>query len=755
MRGFREPNRLTAAPRYRGPGAVFLLAFFFLASSLVGSAAEREDRRRPRIGLVLSGGGARGTAHAGVLEVLEELRVPVDVVTGTSMGALVGGLYASGKTPEEILQILYDMDWNAAFKDRPPRNRLSFRRKTDEDGYFVKATVHVRKGKIVIPKGAVQGQTITHLLRTMILPAACIRDFDRLPTPFRAVAADIVTGEEVVLGTGDLALAMRASMSLPGIFEPIRIGGHLLVDGGIADNLPVEVARRMGVDVIIAVDISTPLVPEDKLSSALSILDQVSTLLTRRTTEAQIATLRPGDVLVVPDLGDMTAADFDKTRQAVLAGEAAARKAAGALQQYALPPEAYERWKDERRRRVGCGPGPVVDEVRMVNKSRLADTAISEHLHVHVGEPLDSRQLAVDLQDIYGLGVFDLADYNLSQGEGKTVLTIRTRDKEAGPGTLRFALGLESDIGRQSTFNLGIRYTRLLVNRYGGEYRLDLNVGSHPKIRFEFYQPLDPGGRWFVSSYLLAEQQNFNVVADGEELFTYRVKDAVAGIDFGRLLGNWGELRLGAFTGTSRGDLLIGLPILPHVKASLGAVRFQLNVDTLDRLVFPRRGIQLRAEVFQALTELAADEDFLTDSIKARGIATFGRLTVEATTLLADTTLNDRKNAPVARFSLGGFLRLSGYLPDEFLGGRVAFASLNLRRRMNDVSGLLSMPVYLGASLETGNAVALDSPLAWGSLHTAGSVYLGVDSVLGPLYLAVGWGEGGRSQYYFFLGQIF
>ncbi len=754
MRIKRNTRRLRASARRGGPS--LLLVLLLVVLPVTGRTAEKATpRHRPRIGLVLSGGGARGAAHAGILEVLEELRVPVDVVTGTSMGALVGGLYASGKTPDEIRQILYDLDWSAAFKDTPPRNRLSFRRKSDENGYYVKATVHFRKGKVVIPRGAVRGETITRLLRTFTLPVACVRNFDELPTPFRCVAADIVTGDPVVLSTGDLALAMRASMSIPGVFEPVRIGKHLLVDGGIADNLPVDVARQMGVDVVIAVDISTPLASEDKLKSALSILDQVSTLLTSRTTQAQIKNLKPGDILIVPDLGDISSASFDKAREAVLDGEKAAQNAAAALRRYSLSPQEYERWKQRRQRRLGCGPEPVVDEIKLVNESRLGDRVIAEQLHVKAGQPLNSRQLAVDLQDIYGLGVFDLADYGLDQKDGKTVLTVKTRESSLGTATLRFALGLESDIGRHSSFKLGVRYTRLLVNRLGGEYRLDLNVGSHPRLRLEFYQPLDGGMRWFFSPYVFAEQQTFNVVAGGRELFTYRAKDMAIGIDMGRVLGNWGELRLGAFTGKSWGDLLVGLPFLPHVKANLGGGRFQFNIDTVDRLVFPRRGFQAQAELFQALTGFGADENFLTDSLKARGVGTFGRFTVEATTLLGDTTLNDPRNGPVSRYSLGGFLRLSGYLPDEFLGGRMAFGSLNIRRRMNDVSGLLSMPVYVGASLETGNVVGLGTPMTWNGLHTAGSLYLGVDSVLGPLYLAVGWGEGGRNQYYFFLGQTF
>jgi len=732
-----------------------LCAALLAAPAPAGTPPSAEDGTRPRIGLVLSGGGARGVAHAGVLEVLEELRIPIDAVAGTSMGALVGGVFAAGHDPEEIREILLSIDWAAAFKDTPPRNRLSYRRKTDEDGFLVKTSVGFRKGRITMPRGAVVGGTITHLIRSHTIQGACVQSFDDLPTPYRAVAADIVSGKKVVLDSGDLALAMRSSMSLPGILEPVRIGNHLLVDGGIVDNLPVDVARRMGVDVIIAVDISTPLAPEAELTSPLQILNQVSTMQTRATADAQIATLTDRDVLIVPDLEGISSADFEDAEEAIRRGEAAARALADRLRRYSLPPAEYERWKRRRLARIACSSRPEIDAINVENDTRLNTKVITEHLHIEPGEALDPNVLASDLRDIYGLGVFDRVDYDLAEKDGRTVLDVRVKERSWGPGYLRFGLGFESNVGREAGFDLGVRYTRTLLNRLGGEYRVDLRVGSRPLARFEFYQPLDPGLHWFFSPSATFSQDTFSLVIDGEEYFKYRSRQSVGEVDLGRLFGNWGEFRLGLFSGKAKGDLLIGVPILPHVTNESGGLQAQFNVDTLDSLAFPCRGLRLNTIVLQNLESLGADEKYTQTIVRAQGALSRGPWTLELVGLGGDSSIPHRADAPVAGFSLGGFLRLSGYLPDEFIGGRLAFGSLGLRRRLNKMAGIVSMPVYVGVTVETGNAVPLGTTLAWEELHTAGSLYLGIDTFLGPVYVAAGWGEGGRNQYYFFLGQVF
>ncbi len=752
--GRMDAHRADGRDRRLRPWLAVLAAILLSLHALADGPAD-EQVPRPRIGLVLSGGGARGIAHVGVLEVLDELRIPIDAVAGTSMGALVGGVFATGHDPEEIREILLSIDWAAAFRDTPPRNRLSYRRKSDEDGFLVKASVGFRSGRITMPRGAVVGGTITHLIRSHTIQGACIQSFDDLPTPFRAVAADIVTGKKVVLSSGDLALAMRSSMSLPGILEPVRIGDHLLVDGGIVDNLPVDVAREMGADVIIAVDISTPLAPEKELTSPLQILNQVSTMQTRATAEAQIATLTGRDVLIVPELEGISSADFEDAEEAMRRGAAAARTLADRLRRYSLPPGAYARWRAARRARLTCPAQPRIDRITVENDTRLHTDVITEHLHVKPGERLDPDVLTSDLRDIYGLGVFDRVDYDLVEKDGQTVLDIQVKERSWGPGYLRFGLGLESNVGRSSGFNLGVRYTRTLLNHLGGEYRIDLRVGTHPLARFEFYQPLDAAMDWFVSPEVRFSQDTYSLVFDGEVYFKYRSRQSVGQVSLGRILGNWGEIRLGLFAGRSRGDLLIGVPILPHVTNESGGLQARFSVDTLDSLTFPRSGVRLGASVLQNFESLGADEEYTQTILRGRGATSFGPWTVELLGLGGDSSVPHRADAPVAGFSLGGFMRLSGYLPDEFIGGRLAFGSVGVRRRLNHMAGIVSVPVYLGATLETGNAVPLGETLAWEGLHTAGSLYLGVDTLIGPIYLAAGWGEGGRSQYYFFLGQVF
>lgn len=324
-----------------GSVAVLLIS---LLTALPAAAGTAPEQNRPRIGLVLSGGGARGAAHIGVLKVLEELRIPVDVITGTSMGAIVGGFYAAGSSPAEIEAMVNSMEWNEAFRDRPPLEDYSFRRKEDSANYLIRFDAGVRDGNLALPRGLIQGQNLNFILKSRLIHTATVTDFGRLRIPFRAVAADIETGEAIVLGAGDLAMAIRASMSIPGVFAPVELDGRLLVDGGIADNLPVDVARSMGADILIVVNIGTLRRPKDKLTSAMTITAQVMTIFIQKNTDAQIATLRKGDLLLQPVLGDIGSSDFAKAPEAIRIGEEEARRSIPHLAGLSLPPAAYENW---------------------------------------------------------------------------------------------------------------------------------------------------------------------------------------------------------------------------------------------------------------------------------------------------------------------------------------------------------------------------------------------------------------------------
>src|SRR5271155_1301212 len=286
---------------------------------------------RPRICLVLSGGGARGMAHIGVLKVLEQLQVPIDCIAGTSMGAVVGGLYASGMTAAQIEATMQSVDWQEAFRDAPPRRDLAFRRKQDDRNFLVRLPLGLQHGHILLPKGFIQGQKLQETLRQLTLPFSNSTNFDQLPTPFRGVATDLETGQAVLLDKGDLSIAMRASISAPGVFAPVDYHGRMLVDGGLVDNLPINVARAMNADILIVSDVSFPLQPRQRLDSALSISNQMLAILVRKDSDRQKATLGPRDVLIEPALGTALATDFTIAAGTIAQVEAATRAVAARL----------------------------------------------------------------------------------------------------------------------------------------------------------------------------------------------------------------------------------------------------------------------------------------------------------------------------------------------------------------------------------------------------------------------------------------
>src|SRR6185312_8048987 len=435
---------------------------------------------RPKICLVLSGGGARGMAHIGVLKVLEDLKIPIDCIAGTSMGAVVGGLYASGMTAEQIDATMRSVDWQEAFRDAPPRRDLAFRRKQDDRNFLVRLPLGLKHGKILLPKGFIQGQKLQQTLRQLTLPFSNSTNFDLLPTPFRAVATDLETGNAVLLDKGDLAVAMRASISAPGVFAPVESQGRLLVDGGLAENLPIDAARAMHPDVLIVSDVSFPLQPRSALDSALSISNQMLAILVRKDTDRQRATLTGQDVLITPDLGTATATDFTAVNGAITRGEQAARGAAGQLAALGVGACAY---RDYLARRAQREPGlPPLRFVRVDPESKRYEKTIMAEMQPLIGKPLDVDQVGKRITELYGLGNFETLDYTLVErpadqgrtagapgvaagqgaaagagdagtgGDADTGLEIHARRKSWGPNYLRFGLNLEDDFQGNSQY---------------------------------------------------------------------------------------------------------------------------------------------------------------------------------------------------------------------------------------------------------------------------------------------------------------
>ena len=593
---------------------IFAFSFFYLNNAVSAenstAAQKNSPAERPKICLVLSGGGARGAAHIGVIKVLEEMHVPIDCIAGTSMGAIVGGLYASGMSAEEIQKNVASIDWEEAFSDNIPREDRSFRRKRDDDLYLVKHKPGIADdGKIKLPTGLLQGQKIALIFKDLTLPVSDIRDFDQLSIPFRAVATDIATGKAVVLGSGDLATSMRASMSIPSIFAPVEMDGRLLVDGGVSDNLPVDVARAMGADIVIAVDISTPLMKREQLTSTLSIMSQLTGILTRRNTEEQIASLAVNDILILPDLGDISTADFSDAAAAIPRGRAAAEQHREQLAGLALAEADYVSMVQAKS--VRRDTPPVIDFVRLDNRSRVSDAVILSRLHVKTGEPLDVETLDQDLGIIYGLELFQNVDYEVVAEDGQNGLIIHARERSWGPNYLQFGLQLGNNFKGDSAYNLGIAYTRTAINRLNGEWRTGVQIGENQGLFTGIFQPLDVASRYFINPRLFYEKVNFNVYSSDDDLIAqYRVSSYGLDIAGGREFGVWGEARLGYRRYAGELKVRIGSPTMPDDNYNNGELYGRLAIDKLDDLNFPRQGYFGRLEYIWSDEALGADTDF-------------------------------------------------------------------------------------------------------------------------------------------------
>ena len=712
---------------------------------------------RPRIGLVLSGGGARGAAHIGVLKVLDELHVPIDAIAGTSMGAVVGGLYASGLTAREIEAVMSSVNWQNAFRDRPPRNELSFRRKQEDFSFLVKFPLGIRGGKLQLPQGLIEGQSLTLTLRQLTLPVARVQEFQDLPTPFRAVATDLTTGEPVVMRAGDLTTAMRASVSAPGVFAPVERDGRLLVDGGIAENLPIDVAREMNVDILIVVDVGAALYTRERLGTATSISNQMLAILIRRDSQRQLATLTQRDVLVSPQLGEASSFDFGIVQRAIGAGELAARALAPRLRELAVSPEAYAAYT-ARRDSARSNP-PNVAFIRVGPDSQQYSAPLHALFDDLVGKPLDATMTRRRIIDLYGRGNLAVLDYRVVPGDGDYGLDMTARRKSWGPNYVRFGLDLEDDFQGNAVYNAAARIVMSDMTRTGGEWVWDLQAGVSPHVYTEFFLPLSNAWTYFLLPHGQFIANNVPLIdSQGHEIAEYRVRTWEYGLDFGRQFSNWGELRAGLLHdhGTSR--VRVGNPDEPETQFTDYGYFIRVSYDQLDDVGFPRDGalatVQWNSEKSRINEVVESPFNQLTFNwIFARS---FGRETGVLWTTYG-TTFNQTAPLDVhTQYTLGGFLNLSGLPAQSLAGPNYGIARAIFYRKVGrGGEGFFDFPTYLGVSLEAGNVWQERSDISWGSARKDASVFMGLDTLLGPLYLAYGYDYTGKEAFYLLLGHTF
>ncbi len=732
-------------------GSTLIAGALALAHGSPASAAAcvAEPHDRPKIGLALGGGAARGAAHIGVLKELEALGVPVDYVAGTSVGSIIGGLYATGLSAAEIETIYTGVDWDAVFRDAGSRSARTFRRKRDDDLDFIGPKIGYRDGDFILPEGVLAGQRITLLLARLTLANTHAAHFDDLPIPFRAIAADVVTGQEVEIDSGSLARAMRASLSVPGVFAPVDADERLLVDGGIVNNLPVEAVRRMGADVVIAVDVSSPLLPREKLANAFAVVAQLTNLLVYNSTRAQVDKLEPRDILLMPGLAsEIGSADFKLAAKAITYGEEAVASAADWLAELALPPAEYAR---HRARIEGCRETPpVLRFVRLDNRSAFSDEVIRERLAIRHGRPLDFHELERGIALVQGLGNLREVSYELIDDNGTQGLLVRVRPEPGAPNLFEYGLDFFSD-GEDNAINFRVGFLKTAIGRAGGEWRSVLQLGEDPGVFTELYRPTSAGSQYYLNPRANFTRDTVPVFGDGETLAEAVFTQADVELVIGKEFGNSADLALGWRGGAGEAHVKVGDPALIDVDYDVGEAFLRFRYDHLDNLYFPNHGGIGRVLYTASREGLGADVHYQQLNVDYFYNWTYGRKHNVSLGTSLNATLDE--DAPVyALFRAGGFTRLSGLEFNQLSGQHFGLALAGYRYQFGQ-GGFL--PSYIGGTLELGNVWDDLDDVSLGSALIHGSAYFGYRSPLGPLYLGTGFGEAGERTFFLQLGRVF
>jgi len=707
--------------------------------------------KRPRIALVLSGGGARGFAHVGVLRALHAMRVPVDIVVGTSMGSVVGGAYAAGASIDDLEKMAATTDWDSVVADRPARDALAFRRR-DEDITIPSRIEFGLSGQgIMLPQGAASNAVLEMALQRLIPAGTRNTSVARLPLPFRSVASDLLTGELVELDDTPLFQTMRASLAVPGVFAPVRIKGRLVVDGGLVRNLPVDMARAMGADVVIAVNVGTPLAPEKELDSALGVANQMLNILTEQNVQRSIRELGRNDLLIAPDLQGVSFLDFSTWKRAIAAGEAAAQELSPRLAALALPPEQHASLEARRL----AGPGES-DQPRLLAK---LDVQGGRHINPQVlkkqsglepGQPVtreDVRQAEIAL---YGRGDMARVETEIRDKGAEREVTIHATEADWARYRTRVGLELASDFRDANDFAIKLMHVRSSLNSWGGELRTEARLGNTRGLGVQWWQPLGPGAKWYVQPGLEAGVAITDLYSSGLRKARLGYDARSASLAIGREFGNWGDFSMGLTRQRFAVRTLVPeQPDEPELKVSNSTRFVRFRVDTLDSLGFPTRGMLVnigRESSAGSGTGVGAAQA----SLGAMGLLAFS-VDEWAGHVLAEWAKSQAGSAPI---NLGGFLRLSGTPTDSIQEPTVLLSRVVLAKKIGALPSAFGGTLRAGFSLEVGGGFDRKPDALGRALKQAGSVFLSVETRFGPLFLGAGATKNGEQTAYLFLGPI-
>ncbi|QFQ76339.1 patatin-like phospholipase family protein [Vibrio harveyi] len=738
-----------------------------------------DDHPRPKIAVVLAGGGAKGAAHIGVLKALEEMHIPVDIITGTSMGAYVGGLYATGMSADEIESFIYSVDWNSGYRDRVDRSQRRVRDKEYEDRYQITTDLGLRFGEVRSPTGVVQGQNMLRILRETTGNLGRFDSFDDLAIPYRSVATDIVELEEVVLDNGYLVDAMMASMSVPGALPPYELNSHMLVDGGVVNNMPVDVARAMGADIVIAVDISTDYKSKEDFTGLFTVADQLSNYLVRRSTQEQAETLSGDDVYIRPNVGQMETVEFNKMPDAFQAGYEITKSLESKLKGLSVSNAEYQKYiehKQDARKNLEYGDQRVVDQIVLVNNTHYSDVLLTNRLELDTGRPLKTDEIEKAVENLYALDRFELITYHFEEIDDVNLLVFEVNEKSWGPNYLNFRFFLEDDFNTDSQYGIGVSANFTNLNSHGAELTLNVDMGTDKLIEAELYSPVLSSQELFVSGKLNYNTENRNLPLDDEfenpdigsvyDYLPFSYTEFITELAAGVQPTLWQEFRVGGrYTkGTIEASTIQSAGNLDYERLGLFA---NYRLDTLDDFAFPTRGMLIDLDYLVSHDKTPEGlrgenaKNSIEDTVyeitaRFKGAVTHSRHTLVGQ---AEYSFVESKNSfvPLDPRELGGFLNLSGIPRNSLIGQNLFYTSLVYRYKwMDNDFGLFEAPVYLGASLEHGGVWSdNDLKLNEAPLYNAASIFFGVDSPIGPVMLAYGRTEQNLDAVYLIVGTSF
>jgi NTE family protein len=708
-------------------------------------AGPSQPAPRPRIGLALSGGGARGLAHIGVLLWLEENHIPVDSIAGTSMGALVGALYATGRSPAEMRQFVEAIHWDEAIASEPSYPQLSFRRKEDRRTDQIPSKLGLKNG-LKGPIGFRAGQGVGLLLDRIAFPYSTLTSFDDLPIPFRCVATDMLSGDAVVLKDGSLAQSLRASMAIPGLFTPVELNGQVLADGGLVDNIPTDVAREMNASIVIAVNIATPLVGRKDLETLAAFLTQAVDIMTLGNDRRA---LRLADAQIAPNLGAFTALDFSSADEIIRLGYQGAASNAAELRKYALPDDEWQQYLAQREARKRQ-PETSADVLQVSGVSGDEQRHLQRRLQRFLHQPLDLDQLDTRLTRITGDGQFESLGYEGFVQNGVAGLRVVAQPKNYGPPFVDLAVNVDGSGVAAFDFSAGARITFMDVEHHSGEWRNDLLLGSSNLAASEFYQPLG-NTHLFVAPYAFASKLPRNEFDGETRVAVFGDERAGGGLDFGYNTGRRSELRFGYEIFSGKLAPLIGSAGLPTVSGSTGEFRTRYVWDGQDSPAVPSRGTHIVANLSRVLQSPGLAHPIDQLDVQTSTFIPTGPKTSLFFLASGGTTFHGTAG-PFQVFTLGGAFHLGAYLPQEFVGNHYAYSSLGFRRDLYHLPQLVGGKIYWGGWYEAGSA--FNDP---GTVVVRGTFNLGfiADTIVGPIALAGSVSPTGQSRVNFSIGRLF